>query len=228
MGSNNRGADIYEMSDKPLTDTPKQWLTLKAASAFLGVHFTTLRTWADKGEIRVMRTPGGHRRFSMADLRRFLDERASHAIITNEDSLMAAAVRHVQQEIAKNEETPGKWHYKLDDTATTVRQARGRKLFALAISFVLKPKQREHILDEGRKLGTEYGAEAAKNAVSLVETGRAVQFFRHQLFHAVHDIDGLEPLDADDVRIHQALNHFLDEVLYAVLDGYEQTLMASA
>ncbi len=212
------------MSDKSLAESPKQWLTLKEASAFLGIHFTTLRTWADKGEIRVMRTPGGHRRFNMADLRRFLDERASHAIITNADSLVAAAVGHVHQEIAKKEGTPNKWHYELDDMAASVRQTRGRQLFALAISFVLKPKQREHILDEGRRLGKDYGEEAAQNAVSLVETGRAVQFFRHQLVHAVHDIDGPEPLDADDVRIHQAINHFLDEVLYAVLDGYERTL----
>ena len=191
---------------------------------FSAFTFTTLRAWADKGEIRVMRTPGGHRRFSMADLRRFLDERASHAIIANEDSLVAAAVGRVHQEIAKTDASPVKWRYELDDSAQSARQARGRRLFSLAISFVLKPKQREHLLDEGRKLGTEYGEEAAKNAVSLVETGRAVQFFRQQLFQAVHDIDGPEPLDADDVRIHQALNHFLDEVLYAVLDGYEQTL----
>ena len=40
-----------------------QWLTLKEASEFLGVHFTTLRTWADRGELRVFRTPGGHRRY---------------------------------------------------------------------------------------------------------------------------------------------------------------------
>ncbi|MCB0134891.1 MAG: helix-turn-helix domain-containing protein, partial [Caldilineaceae bacterium] len=33
-----------------------KWLTLKEASAFLGVHFTTLRGWADRGEIPVFRT----------------------------------------------------------------------------------------------------------------------------------------------------------------------------
>ena len=57
-----------------------QWLTLKEASEFLGVHFTTLRKWADEGEIRVFRTPGGHRRFSVADLRRFLEERVRHEV----------------------------------------------------------------------------------------------------------------------------------------------------
>ena len=65
--------------------------------------------------------------------------------------------------------------------------------------------------------------EAALNGISLGETGRAVQFFRGQLLDTLrgHDAAGF---DADDVRIHQLMNHFLDEVLYAVLDGYETTV----
>ena len=38
------------------------WLSLKAASKKLNVHPTTLRRWADNGDIPVMLTPGGHRR----------------------------------------------------------------------------------------------------------------------------------------------------------------------
>ncbi len=51
-----------------------QWLGLGAAAAWMGVHRSTLRRWADRGEIPVMRTPGGHRRFSLADVRRYSTE----------------------------------------------------------------------------------------------------------------------------------------------------------
>lgn len=44
----------------------RRWLTLKDASDVLGIHYTTLRTWADNGDIPVFRTPGGHRRFQWA------------------------------------------------------------------------------------------------------------------------------------------------------------------
>ncbi len=71
--------------------TPK-WLTLSEAAGFLGIHFSTLRTWADKGEIRVFRTPGGHRRFSSADLRRFLEERATSTELVSVDGMMEAAL----------------------------------------------------------------------------------------------------------------------------------------
>jgi len=48
-----------------------QWLDLSDAAQFLDVHFTTLRRWADTGKINYIRTPGGRRRFSMADLEQF-------------------------------------------------------------------------------------------------------------------------------------------------------------
>jgi excisionase family DNA binding protein len=49
----------------------EQWISLTKASEFLGVHSTTLRRWADDGQVPFMLTPGGHRRFALADLQAF-------------------------------------------------------------------------------------------------------------------------------------------------------------
>lgn len=218
-------ADASALPRENTPDMPGlQWLTLREASDFLGVHFTTLRSWADKGEIRVFRTPGGHRRFSLEDLRRFLERRVNNAATSNADGLVEAAVVRVRQEIQQMPDAAGNWRYALDEDTVAERQQRGRQLFALAIAYMLKPRRREKILQEGRRLGAEYGCEAARGGVSLVETGRAVQFFRQQLVQAVRTE---ETADADDVRIQQQINQFLDEVLYAVLDGYERTLLES-
>lgn len=204
--------------------SPQQWLTLKEASEFLGVHFTTLRTWADNGKIRVFRTPGGHQRFSLTDLRRFLDEQERRMIVTNTDGLVDAVVGRVRQQIANLPETNEHWHYQLSEDEAATRRQRGRKLFSLAITYVLKPAQRERILADGRKLGIEYGWEAALSNVGLSETGRAVQFFRNQLSQTLRNEENSGPVDADDVRIQGLIDQFLDEVLYAVLEGYEQAL----
>ena len=40
-----------------------EWLNLGEAAEILGVHPSTLRAWADHGEIPAHRTPGKHRRF---------------------------------------------------------------------------------------------------------------------------------------------------------------------
>ena len=207
----------------PLGESAPQWLALKEASDFLGVHFTTLRTWADNGEIPVFRTPGGHRRFSLDDLRRFLTQRSQLAL-PDEHGLVHVAVDRTRQELNRSLPVTQEWRYPLQGEAEQARRQRGRQLFALAVSFVLKPGQRERLLAQGRELGYEYGCEAAAGGVKLADTGRAVQFFRSQLVAAVRHHEGVNPpkvLDADDLRVQQLIDQFLDEVLYAVLNGYE-------
>ena len=49
------------------------WLGLGEACRTLGVNESTLRRWADAALVRTFRTPGGHRRFLLADLHRLTD-----------------------------------------------------------------------------------------------------------------------------------------------------------
>ena len=60
-----------------MAKTTSEWLTLTEASRLLGVHPMTLRSWVDAGLIEAFRTPGGHRRLLVAELRDFLDQRPS-------------------------------------------------------------------------------------------------------------------------------------------------------
>jgi excisionase family DNA binding protein len=203
------------------SETPPQWLALKEASDFLGVHFTTLRTWADNGDIPVFRTPGGHRRFSLDDLRRFLAQR-SQISSTDEHGLVSVAVGRARNELERALPLEQRWRYPLQGDAEQARRQRGRQLFALAVSFVVKPGQSERLLEQGRELGREYGWEAAQSGVGLAETGKAVQFFRSQLVETVRHQEGAALPDADDLRVQRLIDQFLDEVLYAVLDGYER------
>ena len=201
-----------------------QWMTLRDASRFLGVHFTTVRAWADRGELRVFRTPGGHRRFSVADLRHFLEERTGQTALADTDGLVNVAVSRVRQQMHKTSEDDLRWRDGMGEEGNDLRRQRGRRLFSLAIAFVLKPNQRERILHEGRELGQAYGSEAAANGVGLRDTGKAVQFFRSQLTQALRSSENPRVMDADDVRVRQTVDLFLDEVLYAVLEGYERQL----
>ncbi|MBK8046715.1 MAG: helix-turn-helix domain-containing protein [Anaerolineales bacterium] len=201
--------------------TPNRWLTLKDASDFLGVHYTTLRAWADKGEITVFRTPGGHRRFGLDDLRRFLAERVGQAHAADEGQLVDAAVVRARQEMQRvATESVQRWNYPLQGEAEQARRQRGRQLFSLAVAYVLKPSQRPRVMQSGRDLGYEYGREAAVSGVGLAETGRAVQFFRSQLVEAVRNEEGAVGAELEDLRVERLIDQFLDEVLYAVLDGY--------
>lgn len=49
-------------------------LSVSEAARFLGVSSATVRRWADAGELRATRTPGGQRRFALSELERFAVE----------------------------------------------------------------------------------------------------------------------------------------------------------
>ena len=49
-------------------------ITLQAAAATLAISPSRLRRWADEGRIPSVRTAGGHRRFSLAAVRRLAAE----------------------------------------------------------------------------------------------------------------------------------------------------------
>jgi len=60
--------------------------SISEAGRILGVSDTTLRHWTDDGKIRASVTPGGHRRYSESELRRFM---GSHQAIRGTKDLAA-------------------------------------------------------------------------------------------------------------------------------------------
>lgn len=52
--------------------TPTEFVATTRAARHLGITEKTLRLWTDRGLIRVFRTPGGQRRYSVDDLDAFL------------------------------------------------------------------------------------------------------------------------------------------------------------
>ena len=46
-------------------------INIAEAAEYLGVSAASLRAWSDRGLVRVYRTPGGQRRFSIDDLESF-------------------------------------------------------------------------------------------------------------------------------------------------------------
>ena len=49
-------------------------LTISQAAARLGIHPDTLRAWADKGLVPMVRTPTGYRRFNPEEIDRLRAE----------------------------------------------------------------------------------------------------------------------------------------------------------
>src|SRR5512140_2232288 len=76
----------------PENKSIRQWVGLNEAARRLGIHPATLRRWADDGEIAIMVTPGGHRRFAIAELDRFSEERRRQRVVSGIEQIWATQV----------------------------------------------------------------------------------------------------------------------------------------
>ena len=52
--------------------TEQSLVTLGEAASILGVSGVALRQWTDEGMIKAFITPGGHRRYSTGELKKFM------------------------------------------------------------------------------------------------------------------------------------------------------------
>jgi len=203
----------------------EQWLTLSEASKVLGVHFTTLRRWADSGSVPCFRTPGGHRRFRADDLARWMERRETAALVPLPDSMIQSAVGYTRREMTRKQVSRESWYvaFEGEESRHEMRDT-GRRLFGLALQYMGRTRDREPIVQEGRRIGEFYGRQAVERGISLVDTVRALFFFRESLLRAAKPGQASPgQYDSEDVRIHRQLRHFMDEVMYACLASFEST-----
>lgn len=201
------------------------WLSLTEASEQLGVHPTTLRRWADAGQIPCFLTPGGHRRFRSSDLSAWMQGHSSTDLVPQPDALVQSAVGLARQDMAEHGVSRESWYtaFELEEDRQQMRDT-GRRLFGLAIQYMSRTQGHEPILDQGRHIGGFYGQKCAERAISLVDTMRALFFFRDSLYRATKlGQISVGRYDAEDERIHRQLQGFMDEVMFACLSSYEQS-----
>ncbi|MGI9540357.1 MAG: helix-turn-helix domain-containing protein [Miltoncostaeaceae bacterium] len=78
MGAKRQMADVESEWPKSRTRRGEpRTLTASEAAAVIGVSVATIRGWADQGRLPSHRTVGGHRRFEVEELKRWLQERGA-------------------------------------------------------------------------------------------------------------------------------------------------------
>ena len=209
----------------PTARMEDRWLTLADAARTLGIHASTLRRWADRGEIPVTTTVGGHRRFAASDLGRFLDARrpapASDALTHWGES----ALVHTRREMQGHPHEA--WLDALDDGARARSREMGQRLMGLLMRYISDPGAPTHLEPEVRRLGHAYGEASHVSGLSLSLTLQATVFFRDALFESALHPAG-QPFLAPDqsVRLLRRLNRFVNLVQLAIAETYDAPVFA--
>ena len=204
------------MAEQTLTE----WLSLQQAAKVLGIHPTTLRAWSDRGRITSQRTPGGHRRFSRADLQTWLKSQRRHE--PEAELLVQNALGHMRMEMGRAQTSQATWLTHFDEPMRQRYRETGRQLLGLLLRYVSSPDQRADALAQARDIGRKYAVISRANGLSLLDSVRAVLFFHNSLTDSVVQMAcSFSPAKGVDWGLtHRQVTEFVNDMLLAMIEAY--------
>ncbi len=209
------------MSEKPASD---RWLSLSAAARHLGVHPTTLRRWADNGDLKIMLTPGGHRRFLVADLDAFAQNRRS-LVGKNEvvEEWAERALRTTRQEIVTHGSEP--WLSTFDNGTRDSNRRLGQQLLGLTMQYLSAPEEElSQLREQAAAIGRQYGEMALISGLPLTEALEATLFFRDLLVETALQLPENMPIKPQaNVRLMRKINQLLNLIQLTIAEVYDDS-----
>lgn len=198
-----------------------QWLTLDEACKRLGVHPTTLRRWVDKGAIGSLRTPGGHRRFSLADIELFEREhRRWHLPAKAAPQLVDRALALTRQGIAEQ-----RWLAGFDEAERQANRELGRRLIGLLLQYAVRADDAPEVLAEARAIGGQHARNSAAHGHTLPQLLQAIAYFRQAMLEvAIVQLHG-KGASQEEASVH--LLRRIEKLLGEVQGGVVETFLAT-
>jgi excisionase family DNA binding protein len=209
----------------PLTDpSPRQqsWLTLGAASKLLGVSESTVRRWADAGEVRSFRTRGGHRRILEEDLRQMVAGTTTTGA-ADSDRISDLAMARVKRRLSRGRSSHS--HPALENLDAEARdklRLMGRQLVDLFARYISSGRKRERFVEDARVIGREYGRTLVALQIGLTAAITMFNSLRHSLEETATQIATEANLPTEDaVEAMENILSLADVVLEGMAEVYE-------
>ena len=214
------------MSDD--ASTRQHWITLGAASELLGVSESTIRRWADAGEVRSFRTRGGHRRILEEDLRHIVESAAS-APSRDTDRISDIATARVKRRLSRGRQTHSMAVFEgLTEEARDRFRLMGRQVVDLFARFIASNSRSERFTEDARTIGHEYGRVLVGSGVKLSSAVATFNTLRRSLEETASQIATESGLATDDaVEAIESILELADVILEGMAEVYEGSTPAS-
>ena len=198
-----------------------EWISLQGAAQRLGVHPTTLRRWADAGDIPVMLTPGGHRRFAITDLEQFEAKRHGVRMLSGIEQIWAEqAINRTRLELQVYQDKT--WLQAFDEEERAHKRQLGRRLMGIILQYVSLAEGGEALLEEARAIGHEHAENALKLGMPLTVALKAALFFRDSMVEAAIELpETVNVRPAANTHLLRRINTVLNTVQIAIVEAYE-------
>lgn len=197
-------------------------LTLTQAAQRLNVHPTTLRRWADNGDIPYRITPGNHRRFALADIEQFTHQQSRLRPTTPLAQMWAQQVMtQTRHELVGQGHQP--WLSGLNDDLRERHRLLGRQLMGLTLQFISEPEENLTLLQEAHQVGLQYGRIAHSLSLPLTNALQAAIFFRDTLTEVAFQLPENTAIKPEaNLRLMRRINKLLNTVHLAIAQVYDE------
>lgn len=211
----------------PQRRSDSEWLGLGEASRLLGVNESTLRRWADAGLVQTFRTPGGHRRFAAADLRRIIDTAADDLI--DAPAFDGQAIDRIRARLREADGAQRGWLDSLSPEVRTQLAQLGRQTVGLVERYLADNADREALEGQATILGGRYAAVLRAAGVRLTEAVSAFAYFRRGMDEAVRAYGAAPGLSPDATAgLWERVAVLEDQLLLGLTGAYEVEPAGSA
>ena len=187
------------------------WLSPQEACKRLRVHAATLRHWADGGRIRTFRTPGGHRRFSEADVSALAGASTPGLGLLLEASVGGARLAATGGRLAS--ET---WYARFDEAAKEKQRVLGHDLMRLLVAHAADPDDKQ--VEVVHRLGRRYADLAREVGLSLGDAMRAFHLFEGVVRASAGRLT--VNLGGASTDLDHEIGWFLNEVRIAMVEAF--------
>lgn len=211
------------MPDEPQA---RAWLSLGRASTLLGVSHSTVRRWADAGEIRAYRTSGGHRRILEEDVRQFMAQSGQAGGSVDTDRISELAVGRVKRRLNRRRQSREMDAFAgLEEGVRDRLRFIGRQLVDLFARFVSSRTRPDRFIDDARGIGGEYGRTLVAAGVTLTDAVMTFNALRHSLEETAAQLASEAQQGTDEaVEAMESILSLADSVLEGMAQVYEESL----
>lgn len=192
------------------------------ACQILRVSETALRQWTDEGKIKAFVTPGGHRRYLVADLKKFMGSHQKaigirDLVVELEDAVLPL------REIGRTSLPTKAWYNKLDPESQQRLASLGRNMLQVIIKYATEPSRREETIITARNIGHDFGQTLAKSGLPLTDSVEAFILHRDPIMSAAtHLMKRRETLTGRVVEAIPMVAHVMDGALVSLVAAHQE------
>ena len=196
-------------------------VTISRAAAILGVSEVALRHWTDQGKIEAFITPGGHRRYSESDLKKFMSTRKT---IDKKDLIARIeATGKLHSEIGRTSLANRNWYNRLRDDQKLRFAHLGREMLTVIINHLDERMAMEETLEGARSVGRSFGETLASLELPLLDSVETFVLHRDPIMTAISHLMG--NCNSRGENIAEAIPstaRILDEALLSLVAAHQR------